>query len=108
LDEGHETPENRPSDSMLPHNGSARVHVTFQAAAPPVGSVEVITLPRSSTATHRDAEGQETLLMRPASTATTVQAVGPPEGFADVTMCPRTPTPTQKDDLKQETPRRAL
>jgi len=35
--------------------------VTFQAEDPPLGFVELITLPLSSTATHKPVLGQDTL-----------------------------------------------
>src|SRR6202035_5630214 len=63
--------------------------VTVQAVAPPVGSVEVMTLPTVSVATHRLTVGQLTPMRRfranlPASTGVTVHEEAPPVGLVDV------------------------
>ena len=49
---GHDTP--------LPNFSAGLTAVTVQADAPPVGSVEVATLPAPSTATHGAADGHDT------------------------------------------------
>jgi hypothetical protein len=44
---------------------SASMLAVLHAEGPPVGSVEVATLPDVSTATHSDAEGHDTLFSAP-------------------------------------------
>ena len=62
---------------------------TVHAAAPPVGLVEVTTLPVPSTATHNVVLGQEIPLtgLLP-STFDTDHAVAPPVGLTEVTTSP--------------------
>jgi hypothetical protein len=90
---------------MLPPSTS----VTRQAEAPPVGSVEVTTLPELSTATQSFAVGQETA-SRPfsPSASTSVQAEAPPVGSVEVMRLPTSSTATQSFLDGQETPRRGL
>ncbi|MGB7588273.1 MAG: hypothetical protein WBM00_06150 [Solirubrobacterales bacterium] len=53
----------------------------LHAPAPPVGLVEVSTLPSKSPATHRDADGHDTALIEKLSTSVTVHASGVAEAI---------------------------
>ena len=78
---------------------------TVQAAAPPVGLLEVTTLPLRSTATQRPLLGQDTPFRAvPPSTGVTVQAAVPPVGLLEVTTLPALSTATQRPLLGQDTP----
>ena len=78
--------------------------VTFQAATPPVGLVEVTTLPKLSTATHRLLLGQDTPVRKlEPSTCASFQAVAPPIGLVEVTTLPLVSTATQRTLLGQDT-----
>src|SRR6202044_4038315 len=59
--DGHETPltNTGPALSVLFWVVLGSKLATVHAAAPPIGSVEAITLPAASTATHRAVEGPE-------------------------------------------------
>src|ERR1039458_6786392 len=90
--DGHETPRTStaPALSVLFCVMLVSTWAAVQAAAPPVGSCEVITLPAASTATHRTVDGHETLVssLLP-STSARLHASGPPAGSVDQ----RTPPP---------------
>ncbi len=79
--------------------------VTVQAAAPPVGLLEVTTLPLRSTATQRPLLGQDTpsALM---PELVTVHAPAPPVGLLEVTTLPPRSTATQRPLVGQDTPDR--
>jgi hypothetical protein len=78
--------------------------VTVQAAAPPVGLLDVTTLPPLSKATHRPLLGQDTPdIELKKSTWVTVQAAAPPVGLLDVTTLPLWSTATQRLLLGQDT-----
>src|ERR1700722_20858979 len=68
-----------------------------QAATPPVGSVEVRTLPAQSVATQKEAVGHE-MPLRPYELESTpvaaIQAAAPPVGSVEVTMSPALSTTT--------------
>jgi hypothetical protein len=70
-----------------------------------VGFVEVITLPLSSTATHRAVLGQDTAFkpLEP-STWVTLQAAAPAPGLVEVTTLPARSTATQRALLGHDTP----
>jgi hypothetical protein len=75
-----------------------------QAAAPPVGCVEVAMSPNESTATQRLLEAQDT----PTSwvtpdTLATFHAVDPDAGLVDVTTFPPSSTATHNPVLGQDT-----
>jgi hypothetical protein len=75
------------------------------AEAPPVGLVEVTTLPNSSVATHREALGHETLKsssLVPSIAAGAVQT--PPVGLVEVITLPFMSTATQSETLGHEIP----
>src|SRR2546426_12037011 len=82
--------------------------VTVQAAAPPVGLLEVtaLALPSASTATQMLMLGQATpeRELEP-STLVPVHAAAPPVVLLDVTTLPATATATQRPRLGQDTPR---
>src|SRR5947208_734775 len=79
---------------------------TLQAPAPPVGLVELTTLPPLSTATQSDVDGHEMpLIPLLPSTLVTVQAPAPPVGLVEVTTLPTLSTATQSDVDGHETPR---
>ena len=95
--EGHETPRTNtgPALSVLFCVVLGSTWATTHAAAPPVGSVEVITLPAASTATHRVVDGHETLVISIAlSTSAAAHARGPPAGSVDQRTCPARSTAT--------------
>src|SRR5947209_6580797 len=76
----------------------ASTRVTFQAAAPLAGWMEVSTLPAWSTATHSDNDGHEIpTRFCPPSTFLTAQADAPPAGSVEVTTSPALSTATQSD-----------
>jgi hypothetical protein len=79
--------------------------VTVQAVAPPVGWLEVTTLPLLSTATQRPLLGQDTPV-RWERTGVTIQAAAPPLGLLEVTTLPVKSTATQRPLLGQDTPSR--
>src|SRR5450756_1420219 len=83
--------------------------VTVQAPAPPVGLLEVTTLPAKSTATQRPLLGQDTprRTLEP-STWVTVQAAAPPVGLLEVTTLALPSTATQRPLLGQDTRRRLM
>src|SRR4249919_2438606 len=61
--------------------------LSVQVPAPPGGLVEVITLPRASTATHSDTDGHDTpISSKPDSTFATVQAPPPSAGGAETPL----------------------
>src|SRR5579863_3518423 len=72
--------------------------------APPVGLVEIMTEPSSSTATHNFMLGHATPLMALVpSMSTAFHARSPPVGFVEMTACPWLSTATQRCALGQET-----
>jgi hypothetical protein len=76
--EGHETARNWFSRSIF---------ASCQAVAPPVGFVEMVALPPSSTITHWDTDAQEMPVGAPEkelSSCVVVQAAAFPVGFRDV------------------------
>src|SRR5438034_1070164 len=91
---------------------------TFQAAVPPVGSVDVTTSPLSVTATHSEALGHETA-RRPQALFTwaVFQTAAPPPGFegpakglseglVEVTTLPAASVATHSATPGHEMPRR--
>ena len=78
---------------------------TLQAAAPPVGLVEVTTSPRPSTATHSNVPGHETAAKAKEPTCEVVQAADPAPGSVDVTTLPAPSVTTQSEELAHETER---
>ena len=60
------------------------VHGTDQALAPPVGLVEVYSLPVLVPATHSVVVGQATAVKRAPVTTALVQALAPPVGLVEV------------------------
>src|SRR5213593_1743211 len=80
--------------------------VSFHAAAPPVGLLEAITLPKLSMATQRVMDGHDTpdkALTR--ATLVAVHAVAPPAGLSDVsTFHVVKSTATQKLTVGHDTP----
>src|SRR5436190_1543975 len=79
--------------------------VDFHAVGPPVGLVEVTTLPlRSSTATQRSLVGQEATFSEvELCTFVTVQAAAPTVGLLEVTTLPLSSTATHRSLLGQDT-----
>ncbi len=72
--------------------------------APPVGLVEIMTEPSSSTATHNFMLGHATPLMALVpSMSTAFHAGAPPVGFVEMTACPSLSTATHRCALGQET-----
>jgi hypothetical protein len=72
--------------------------------APPVGLVEIMTEPSSSTATHNFMLGHETPLMALVpSMSTAFHAGAPLVGFVEMTACPSLSTATHRCALGQET-----
>ena len=105
--DGHETPDNADAKigSALDTGSST---VTFQADAPPAGSVEVSTSPAAPTATHRDTAGQDRPWI-PAWSGTICAAVrvmrqlpGPAKGSVEVTMSPCTSPATHSEAVGHE------
>jgi hypothetical protein len=101
---------------LEPRAEASKRWVTFQAAAPPVGLLEVTTPPFVSTATQRPLLGHEmpfseqgaplvAVGAQPAGpyTCVTFQAAAPPVGFLEVTTLPPPSTATQKLLLGQDT-----
>lgn len=88
-------------DSCEPHAGSVvSTCATVHAFAPPAGSVEVITFPALSNATHNRTDGHAipTPPFDPLSTCETVQAAAPSAGSVDAITFPVPPSnPTQSD-----------
>jgi hypothetical protein len=85
---GHDTASSRPFASTL----LGADHVV----APPAGSLDVITFPLLSTATHNDMDGHDTLASWfGRSTGATVHADASPVGSVDVSRFPFPSTPTQ-------------
>jgi hypothetical protein len=84
-------------------------NVTVQAAAPAVGSVEVIVLPDRSTATHSDTAGPDRPSMKlPGSIRVSLHAPEPPAGFLETAMLWALSYPTHSDteghDIPSKTP----
>src|SRR2546428_13373381 len=78
--------------------------VTLHATAPPVGLLEVTTLPFTSTATQRlllgqDGPGRE---LKP-STLVTFQPAAPAGRLLDATTLPPSPTARQRPPVRQTT-----
>jgi hypothetical protein len=95
---------------MVPVTHETAVKVVLSAAAvvqvgdTAAGSVDVTALPLLSTATHSDADGQETAVMRvPLSTLSGLFQLDPP--FVDVTTFPPPSTATHSEVDGQETPK---
>jgi hypothetical protein len=81
--------------------------VEVHAAAPPVGFVDVHTVPRpklSSAATHRETDGQETLdRLARRCIKLSLQVEAPPVGLVEVTTSPMSSTATHKEGDGHET-----
>ncbi|HEY5194384.1 MAG TPA: hypothetical protein VIJ39_11015 [Solirubrobacteraceae bacterium] len=86
--------------------GPSSIFSVCQALAPEVGLVEVMTFPSLSTATHSDAEGQDTAVRScsPLIFALPQSAAAPAAGSAVVNTYPALSTPAQKDAEGQEIP----
>ena len=101
----HNVAEGQDRDSSVFESSMlARLH----AAAPPAGSVEVSTLPESSTAVQSELEAQETPKISrgspvPASISVVVQWVASPVGSVEVSALPLLSTATQSDAEAQDT-----
>lgn len=81
----------------------------FHEDAPPVGLVELSTLPAWSPATHRVADGHEIAQMRMfASTSLRLHAAVPPAGSLEVRIPPLPSDATHAVLEAQETPHRGL
>jgi hypothetical protein len=83
--------------------------VGLQAAGPPVGFSEVLTMSGYSTLTHSDSDGQEIdgpMLKPPGPVFSGVRchADGPPVGFLELITPPAPSTATHSDTDRQETP----
>ena len=82
--------------------------ITFQAPAPPVGSVEVAISPRRATAAQKVVVGQDTpekCVFGPVgSSSATVHADASPVGFVEVITLPSKLTATHIEVVGQETP----
>src|SRR5437764_56261 len=95
--DGHEIP----SRSLVP---SIAVW-SFQAAAPPVGFVEVTELPLLSPAAQKVFDGQDTAVRTlPESIRAAVHAADPPVGFVEVITWPALSTATQRFAAGHDTP----
>jgi hypothetical protein len=78
--------------------------VTFQAAAPPSGLLEVTPLPAASTATQKLLLGQDTPFSEMApSTPAAFHPAAPPFGLPEVNTLPPLSVPTQRVVLVHET-----
>ncbi len=102
----HSADEAQETSLSVPAAGSL---ATFHAVLPPVGFVEVTTLPTASTATHSDADGQDTAsrVFVPSIVAR-VHAVAPPVGFVELSRCPELSTATHSEIEGQERVRTLL
>jgi hypothetical protein len=82
----------------------ASTGVRVQATAPPVGLLEVTTLPPVSVAKQRPMLGHVTPYRElEASTGVTVQVAAPPVGLREVTTLPLPSVATQRTLLGQDT-----
>ena len=93
-------------DADAPPPGSLfRLAGADHAAKPTVGSVELTTRPELSSATHSEAEAQETSTSGPLpSMFTSRQAAAPPLGLVDITALPTSSTATHSETETQLTP----
>ena len=106
---GQETPFKKHAGDPPNWSHLEPIWVTFQAAAPPVGLVEVTTLPLPSTSTQKPVVGQDTPLGPKSAevTCVTFQEGAPPVGLVEVTTL-SWPTATQRSLLGQDTLERPL
>jgi hypothetical protein len=85
--------------------GPSSTFSVCQALAPEVGLVEVMTFPSLSTATHSDAEGQDTAVRSYSPLIfALLQGAAPAAGSVVVKTYPALSTPAQKDAEGQEIP----
>jgi hypothetical protein len=99
----------RPSGLTLPPqwvagHGPESTIAVCQAAAPPVGLVEVIISPARSTTTHKDSDGQDTASNAPAAASFALCQPLAAAGLVIQKTYPAVSTATHNDDETQETP----